>query len=141
MKTLSEFKEENPQVNESLADINPFDISLAVFLYGTLTYVVSMGFSVTGRIINSFISAKNHDKRRIEKNKVLMKLKELTRSIPDIDDVPAKQVLNNPGEWDSTMIDELRRALFDKMTPEQQEEFNKLEQEYYNQRFKTFSMQ
>lgn len=140
MKTLSEFKEENPQVNESIADVNPFDVSLAVFLYGTLSYVVSMGFGVTGRIINSFLAAKNHDKRRIEKNRVLMQLKELTRSIPNIDDEPAKRVLNDPGEWDSTMIDELRRALFEKMTPEQQEEFNKLEHEYYIQRSKTFAL-
>lgn len=135
MKTLTEYRE----ANEALEIFSGYDVSLAVMIFGALGYITSMGFAITGRMINQVIASKYHERHRQEKNEILMKLKELTRSIPEIDDKPALSVLNNPGEWDSSMIDELKRALYEKMSPEQQEEFNRLESLYYDKRKKLYT--
>ena len=145
MKTLSEYKEykENKEVNsftnESLGAVSGFDLSLVVILSSLMGYLTSMGFSITGRMINQMMASKYHEKHRGEKNDLLMKLKELTRSIPDITDPIALKVLNDPGEWDSSMINELRRVLYDKMTKEQQKEFDDLEEKYYDKRKKLYT--
>ena len=125
-------------VNESV--FSSFDVSTAVIAAGLLSSLATMGFAITGRIINNLIANARHAKLRGGKNDLLGQLKELTRSIPDITDKYALSVLNNPGEWDSAMVDELRRALYDKMTDEQRAEFDRLEREYITARNKFYAL-
>ena len=139
MKHLEQYINESQQINES-SIFSAFDISFVVLVSSFFSALTSLGVSVTGNIIKQWISSRHHAKKRAGKNDILMKLKELTRSIPDIEDKPALAVLNNPGEWDSTMIDELRRALFSKMTPEQIQEFEKLESDYLSTRNKFYAV-
>lgn len=128
MKHLKEQLNESQMINESI--FSSMDVSMAIILTSVLSSLVTMGFAITGRVINGLIAATNRDKQRIKRNELLMKLKELTRSIPDIDDKPAIAVMNNPGEWDSIMIDELKRAILSKMSEDQIAEFEQLLKEY-----------
>ena len=125
-------------LNESV--FSGFDISAAIILTSVLSSVATMGFAITGRIINNLIANARHAKMRCGKNDLLAQLKELTRSIPDVTDKYALSVLNNPGEWDSAMVDELRRALYDKMTDEQRNKFDALEKEYIGARNKFYAL-
>lgn len=126
-------------LNEGLS-IGSFDVSAAIVITSILSSLATMGFAITGRIINNLIANARHAKMRGGKNDLLGQLKELTRSVPDITDKYALSVLNNPGEWDSAMIEELRRALYDKMTDEQRNKFNALEKEYIGARNKFYAL-
>ena len=139
MKNLKQYINESQQINES-SIFSAFDLSFVVLISSLFSALTSLGITVTGNIIKQWLSSKHHASKRAGKNAILMQLKDLTRSIPDIEDKPALAVLNNPGEWDSTMIDELRRALFSKMTPEQIQEFERLEKNYLSTRNKFYSI-
>ena len=138
MKNLKQYINESQQINESI--LSSFDVSAVVVISTILSSLMSIGITVTGQFVRSLLSSVHHSKTRDKKNNILMKLKELTRSVPDITDKAAISVLNNPGEWTSTMIDELRRALFEKMTDEQKKEFEQLEKEYLSKRNKFYAV-
>ena len=139
MKSINQFiNEDSYQINESF--LSGFDLSSVVILSSIFSALTSIGITVSGMLVRQFITSLHHSKTRGKKNNILMKLKELTRSIPDVEDKPALAVLNNPGEWDSNMLAELRRALYDKMTPEQIKEFEDLEKEYLKSRNRFYSV-
>lgn len=126
------------QVNEGLELLSTYDLSLVVVLSTTLSYLISMGFSITGRMVNKWIHSKNKDRHGSAKVANLQKLKEFSRRLNiDTTDLPqVKSVLNNPGEWTTEMLAELRSAFYDKLTPEQQKEYDQLEKSYTEERNK-----
>jgi len=133
---INVINEESQQVNEGI--FSAFDLSLAVIISSSLTYLLSMGFRITGNTIQSILFSKNKDKHGKSKVKFLQELKDFSRGL-DIDlspNSPAMSVLNNPGEWSTEMCYELKHALQDQLTPEQKKEFDRLERQYIDERNK-----